>query len=278
MSTNNNASMGIANLRDPCRQSIHTSSTQATSGQSVMGIVWAIPVRPDRLGYELSIFAGKMEQIYLPLTRFRGYAGKPGNACARLPPELLRMITCLVLDLEVDGIKDSEDMWLRGYVCSQDTCNDEHHVTKDIIERYAGEFDKEFGMDNFDYGDRFPWEEDSDWDAQNENGSREDDDDSAADKSDDSEAKLTPAQRRFLDERANSIHLNERGGGTRVNDDDYEEQITEWILEHDDFSVIKEQRGIIQDWLKLFRQYPGGHFARLDEAGTPFLQCFVSFD
>jgi hypothetical protein len=119
MSANNNASMGIPNLGDPHRQSNHASSTQATSGQKVMGIVWAIPVRPDRLGYELSIYAAKMEQIYLPLTRFRGYARKPGNACAKLPPELLRMVTHLVLDLEVDGIQDSEEMWLRGYVCSQ---------------------------------------------------------------------------------------------------------------------------------------------------------------
>ncbi len=141
-------------------------------------------------------------------------------------------------------------------------------------------------MDNFDLGDCFPWDQDSDWDSRNEYGSKDepkvdDANDNESDKEDsecDSESGLTQAQRNFLEARANSIHLGERGGGTRVNDHDYKEQITDWILDQDGFSVRKEHRIIIRNWLALFNQTPGGHFARLNKVGPSLRRDFVSLN
>ena len=36
-------------------------------------------------------------------------------------------------------------------------------MTDEIIELHAEAYDREYGMDNSDYGDPLPWEEDSNW-------------------------------------------------------------------------------------------------------------------
>jgi hypothetical protein len=51
-------------------ESQHAAVPKPVNDKSVMGIVWAVPVRPDRLGYVLSIYAARMKQTYLPLTTF----------------------------------------------------------------------------------------------------------------------------------------------------------------------------------------------------------------
>lgn len=231
-------------LCEPDRESSHACNTQDTHGKSVMGICWAVPVRPDRLGYQLSVFDAEMKHTYLPLQRFLKYAQKPGNACARLPAELIRMITELVLDSENEDFQVDERRWLQGYLCSQRACQVCQHVSKEDIEAYAYDFDQEFGRNVFDCGQPYPWEERSDYD---------------------SSASLTSSQDRFIEEGQNSDLLAERGGGTRVHDDDYKEQITSWILDQEEFSVKREHSAIVKNWLELFDQSPGGHFSKLDK-------------
>ena len=283
-----NSSTAAADLCPRKRGSNPTVKTQPTNGQNVMGVVWAVPVRPDRLGYTLSVFAAKMKKVHPLLVTFCKSVEIGGNPCSMLPPELVNYIVDLVVNSDHDFPIPDEQMWLQGYLCSQKLCRDCQHVTDDIIEEYAADFDKLFGMDNFDMGDAFPWDQCSDWDDRNEyggrdewekrhkkagngNGNDEEDEDMEDDDDDDdddgSEPEYTPAQQRFLDERACSMHLTERGGGTRVNDHDYKEQITEWILERSSFSHVKRHDGILKKWLELFDQRPGGHFAKLDKVG-----------
>ncbi len=292
-----------ANLCPRNSKSNPTISNQPTNGQNVMGIVWAVPVRPDRLGYALSVFAAKMKKVHPLLVVFRKSVQIGGNPCSMLPPELVNYVADIVVASEHEFPIPEEQMWLQGYLCSQNICKDCQHVTDDIIEEYADDFDKIFGIDNYDMGEPFPWDENSDWDECNQYGGRdewekrhkkapkhnmkdekhndddgdddEDEDDDEDDDMDDddddnsdSEAEYTPAQQNFLDERACSIHLTERGGGTRVNDHDYKEQITEWILDRQRFSHVKRHDAILQSWLDLFNQRPGGHFARLDKVDT----------
>lgn len=266
-------------LCKPDRRTNHASSTQVIKGENVMGIVWAIPVRPDRLGYELSLFTEKMKQTYLPLQYFLGYTKKPGNACAKLPEELVQMITELVVHMEVPDVSVDESEWLQGYLCSQVACTSCQHVTEKVIEDYARDFDREFGMDNFDYGQPFPWEEEEDWDPRNEYGTEwehEHGEYENADHEVDEDDRITYAAQNFLDQRAASIHLNERGGFTRRNDHDYEEQITDWILTEESFSAVEEHTEIVDGWVDLFDQAPGGCFVTLDKVGTIFPKRCVS--
>jgi hypothetical protein len=238
-------------LCPPYRGSEHTSHSGygKVDFKSVMAIVWAVPIRPDRLGYALSMYAKKMKRTYYPLQRFSKCVEKSGNFCSNIPPEVFNMIKDYVYALDStddefrrgDGkVEGSEAFWVQGYLCSQDACSDCQHVTKEVRENYARAFDKEFGMDNFDYGDPFPWEVDSDY----SDGSEE--------------------HTRFFEEREYSAVIGDRGGGTRKYDHDYKEQITAWIMQQNDFNVNSNHKCNVNSWLKLFDQRPQGYFARLD--------------
>lgn len=252
-----------------------------------MGVVWGVPVRPDRLGHALSAFAAKMKPKYPPLQRFLKYAEKPENECSKLPPEILKMISDFVIHSESGSSQSDlevEDRWLQGYLCSQSACRRCQHVTDDVIKAYAREYDKEFGMDNFDIGDPFPWEEDSNWGRDpNERCTHSDRDpdtsrSSAESSEDGSEPKLTAIQQEFLDDRANSEWPGHRGGGTRVNDPYYKEEITNWILDasESENELDREHDKIIEKWLALFDQSPGGNFARLDKVRSCFLGTYLA--
>jgi hypothetical protein len=263
-------------------ESQHNTLPKPANARSVMGIVWAVPVRPDRLGYALSIYAAKMKQTHLPLTTFhKQVAHNPDMTYATLPPEVMSMVNQLVLDSEIpSNVEDVKDIWLQGYLCSQHACSDVQHVTDDIIEEYASEYDKEFGRDNFIQGDPFPWEEDDEgwWVGQDP----EWDDDNhhepcynnrrcpASTDECDCYSHMTAAQQAFLDQRDDSSLPGDRGGWTRQDDPDYKEEIAEWIINQDQFDVDKEHSSNITEWLELFSQRPGGHFAKLDKVSTLF--------
>jgi hypothetical protein len=75
----------------------------------------------------------------------------------------MSMVNQLVLDSEVpDKVEDVQDVWLQGYLCSQHECCRVEHVTDDTIKEFASDYDKEFGRDNFDQGDVFPWDDNDD--------------------------------------------------------------------------------------------------------------------
>lgn len=256
-----------------------------------MGVVWALPVRPDRLGYALSVFAAKMKETYSPLSIFRKCAENPANHCARLPEEIMKMVVDLVLHQEADysqHVDGGGDKWLQGYLCSQGSCQMCQHVTDDVIEQHASDYDKEFGMDNFDYGDPFPWEEDSEW---GHNGKRRRTSDSSrksrasasstASTEYDPESGLTVAQQQFLDDRECSAWPGERGGGTREHDVEYREEITDWIVAQEHYTHRPEHNAFVAEWLEMFDQSPGGHFAKLDKVRIFFsrrFECWADFD
>jgi len=274
----------VPGLCTPDAESQHTAVPKPADGRSVMGIVWAVPVRPDRLAYALSIYAAKMKQTHRPLTTFhKQVAHNPDMPYATLPPELMSIVNQLVLDSEIpSNVEDVKDIWLRGYLCSQHACTDVQHVTDDIIEEYAYAYDKEFGRDNFIQGDPFPWEEEEEW--------RDDDPDYDVDNHHepcysnrlcpaytdlcDCYSHMTAAQQAFLDQRDEASLPGDRGGWTRRYDPDYREEISEWIISHDDFDLEKEHSDIITEWLELFSQRPGGRFAKLDKVSPLFqLSC-----
>jgi hypothetical protein len=227
-----------------------------------MAIVWAVPVRPDQLGYALSRYAAKTKKRFLALDRFHRYSTINGNDWARLPPEIVNMVTQYVLESESESAKGGkvqdrevdEQTWLQGYLCSQNACEPCQHIDNDIREEYAADFDKEFGLDNFDHGDPFPWEED-------ESGWTSEEDDEYDDEGNNG------AKQAFLEERSSSVLLTERGGGTRRHDQDWKQQITDWILEQDEFEERSEEihNSNISEWLELFDQKPGKNFEKLDK-------------
>jgi hypothetical protein len=283
------AAVAVPGLCTPDAKSLHTAVPKPADGRSVMGIVWAVPVRPDRLGYALSIYAAKLKQTHLPLTAFhQQVAQNTDMPYATLPPELMSIVDQLVLDSEIpSNVEEVEDIWLQGYLCSQHACTDAQHATDDIIEEYASEYDKEFGRDNFVQGDPFPWDddeeewmkEDPDWEVDNHHdacyGNRLCP--AYTDKCD-CYSHMTAAQQAFLDHRDESVHPGNRGGGTRRLDPNYKEEIAEWIMDQEEFDSDKEHSSIITEWLELFDQRPGGHFAKLDKVSPLFQLYYLCLD